>query len=80
LFSATGIERHNKDKRQDRVLRGFRHLDALACVIVTHDRMLDGIRRLRGLGASRTTDATRHNVRRNFFIDARVGGSVGIRF
>jgi hypothetical protein len=28
LFSATGIERDNKDKRQDWVLRGFGQFDA----------------------------------------------------
>jgi hypothetical protein len=35
LFSAMGIERDNKDKRQDWVLRGFRQFDAPVCVIVT---------------------------------------------
>ncbi|NKB16603.1 MAG: nitroreductase [Sphingomonadales bacterium] len=40
LFSAMGIERDNKDKRQDWVLRGFRQFDAPVCVIVTYDREL----------------------------------------
>jgi hypothetical protein len=42
LFSALGIERDNKDKRQDWVLRGFRQCDAPVCVIITYDRVLDG--------------------------------------
>ena len=37
-----GIERDDKDKRQDWVLRGFRQFDAPVCVIVTYDRVLDG--------------------------------------
>ena len=37
-----GIERDNKDKRQDWVLRGFRQFDAPVCVIITYDRVLDG--------------------------------------
>jgi hypothetical protein len=42
LFSAMGIERDNKAKRQDWVLRGFRQFDAPVCVIITYDRVLDG--------------------------------------
>ena len=42
LFSAMGIERHDADRRQDWVLRGFRQFDAPVCVIVTYDRELDG--------------------------------------
>jgi nitroreductase len=42
LFAAMGIERDDKDKRQDWVLRGFRQFDAPVCVIVTYDRALDG--------------------------------------
>ena len=42
LFSAMGIARDDKDKRQDWVLRGFRQFDAPVCVIVTYDRVLDG--------------------------------------
>ena len=42
LFAAMGIERDNKEKRQDWVLRGFRQFDAPVCVIVTFDRELDG--------------------------------------
>jgi hypothetical protein len=39
LFSAMGIERDNKDKRQDWVLRGLRQFDAPVCVIITYDRV-----------------------------------------
>jgi nitroreductase len=42
LFAAMDIERENKAKRQDWVLRGFRQFDAPVCVIVTYDRVLDG--------------------------------------
>lgn len=42
LFEAMGIERHDKEKRQDWVLRGFRQFDAPVCIIVTYDRVLDG--------------------------------------
>jgi nitroreductase len=42
LFAAMGIERDNKEKRQDWVLRGFRQFDAPVCVIITYDRELDG--------------------------------------
>jgi len=37
-----GIERDDKDARQDWVLRGFRQFDAPVCVIVTYDRELSG--------------------------------------
>ena len=42
LFGAMGIERDDKDARQDWVLRGFRQFDAPVCVIVTYDRDLGG--------------------------------------
>ena len=42
LFSAMGIERDNKDKRQDWVLRGFRQFDAPVSIVVTYDRVLLG--------------------------------------
>lgn len=42
LFGAMGIERDNKAKRKDWVLRGFRQFDAPVCVIVTYDRELSG--------------------------------------
>ena len=42
LFGAMGIERDDKDGRQDWVLRGFRQFDAPVCVIVTYDRELSG--------------------------------------
>ena len=35
-----GIERDDKEKRQDWVLRGFRQFDAPVCVIVTYDKEL----------------------------------------
>ncbi|MCV0382127.1 MAG: nitroreductase [Erythrobacter sp.] len=40
LFGAMGIERDDKDGRQDWVLRGFRQFDAPVCVIVTYDSEL----------------------------------------
>lgn len=40
IFAAMGIERNNKDKRHEWVLRGFRQFDAPVCVIVTYDRVL----------------------------------------
>ena len=42
LFEAMGIERADKDARQDWVLRGFRQFDAPVCVIVTYDKELSG--------------------------------------
>ena len=40
LFGAMGIERDDKERRQDWVLRGFRQFDAPVCVIVAYDREL----------------------------------------
>jgi len=42
LFAAMGIERDNKEKRQDWVLRGFRQFDAPVSVVVTYDRSIHG--------------------------------------
>jgi nitroreductase len=42
LFGAMGIERHDKEKRQDWVLRGFRQFDAPVSVVVTYDRSIHG--------------------------------------
>ena len=42
LFAAMGIERDDKDRRQDWVLRGFRQFDAPVCVIIAYDRAVDG--------------------------------------
>ncbi|MFZ1742816.1 MAG: nitroreductase family protein, partial [Pontixanthobacter sp.] len=42
LFSAMGIERDDKDGRQDWVLRGFRQFGAPVCVIIAYDRELSG--------------------------------------
>jgi nitroreductase len=40
LFGAMGIEREDKEGREDWVLRGFRQFDAPVCVIITYDRLL----------------------------------------
>lgn len=42
LFTAMGIERHDKEKRQDWVLRGFRQFDAPVSIVVTYDRSIHG--------------------------------------
>jgi nitroreductase len=42
LFAAMGIEREDKAKRQDWVLRGFRQFDAPVSVVVTYDRSIHG--------------------------------------
>ena len=42
LFAAMGIERHDKDKRQDWVMRGFRQFDAPVSIIITYDKALYG--------------------------------------
>ena len=42
LFGAMGIERHDKARRQDWVLRGFRQFDAPVSVVVTYDRSIHG--------------------------------------
>ncbi len=42
LFAAMGIERENKEKRTDWVLRGFRQFDAPVSVVVTYDRSIHG--------------------------------------
>ncbi len=42
LFEAMGIERHDKEKRQDWILRGFRQFDAPVSVVVTFDKNLEG--------------------------------------
>ena len=43
LFTSMGIERHDKERRLDWTLRGFRQFDAPASIIVTYDRALDDI-------------------------------------
>ena len=40
LFAAMGIDRHDKEKRTDWVLRGFRQFDAPVSIVVTYDRVL----------------------------------------
>ncbi len=42
LFGAMGIERHDKEGRQDWVLRGFRQFDAPVSVVVTYDKVILG--------------------------------------
>lgn len=42
LFGAMGIERDNKEKRTDWVMRGFRQFDAPVSVVVTYDRVIHG--------------------------------------
>jgi nitroreductase len=42
LFAAMGIERHDKDARQDWVLRGFRQFDAPVSIVITYDRSIHG--------------------------------------
>ncbi len=42
LFAAMGIERHDKARRQDWVLRGFRQFDAPVSIVVTYDRSIHG--------------------------------------
>jgi len=42
LFGAMGIERHDKEARQDWVLRGFRQFDAPVSIVVTFDRSIQG--------------------------------------
>ena len=42
LFSAMAIERDNKEKRQDWILRGFRQFDAPVSIVVTYDRSIHG--------------------------------------
>lgn len=42
LFGAMGIERDDKDGRQDWVLRGFRQFDAPVSIVVTYDRVILG--------------------------------------
>lgn len=41
LFAAMGIEREDKARRQDWVMRGFRQFDAPVSVVVTYDKVLD---------------------------------------
>ncbi|MDF1802920.1 nitroreductase [Thalassovita sp.] len=41
LFAAMGIERDDKERRQDWVMRGFRQFDAPASVVVTYDKMIE---------------------------------------
>lgn len=40
LFEAMGIERHDKERRQDWVMRGFRQFDAPVSVVITLDQGL----------------------------------------
>ena len=42
LFAAMGIERHDAERRQDWVMRGFRQFDAPVSIVVTYDKALAG--------------------------------------
>lgn len=42
LFEAMGIERDNKEKRTDWVLRGFRQFDAPVSIVITFDKSIEG--------------------------------------
>ncbi|HDY96127.1 hypothetical protein LCGC14_0449670 [marine sediment metagenome] len=41
LFAAMGIEREDKERRQDWVMRGFRQFDAPVSIVVCFDKSLD---------------------------------------
>ena len=41
LFSAMGIERDDKERRQDWVMRGFRQFDAPVSIVLTYDKILE---------------------------------------
>lgn len=41
LFAAMGIERDNKERRQDWVMRGFRQFDAPVSIVIAYDKNLD---------------------------------------
>lgn len=41
LFEAMGIERHDKERRQDWVMRGFRQFDAPVSVVLSYDKYLE---------------------------------------
>lgn len=41
LFEAMGIERDDKERRQDWVMRGFRQFDAPVSIVVTYDKNLE---------------------------------------
>jgi nitroreductase len=42
LFAAMNIERDNKEKRLDWVMRGFRQFDAPVSIVITYDRSIHG--------------------------------------
>lgn len=42
LFGAMGIERDDKERRQDWVMRGFRQFDAPVSIVVCFDKALEG--------------------------------------
>lgn len=41
LFEAMGIERHDKERRQDWAMRGFRQFDAPVSIVVTYEKCLE---------------------------------------
>ncbi len=43
LFGSMGIERHDRERRLDWTMRGFRQFDAPVSIAITYDRVLDQI-------------------------------------
>ncbi|WP_434445402.1 nitroreductase [Lentzea sp. E54] len=43
LFTSMGIERHDRERRLDWTMRGFRQFDAPVSIAITYDRALDRI-------------------------------------
>ncbi|MGG7567854.1 nitroreductase [Rhodovulum sp. DZ06] len=41
LFAEMGIERHDKEARQDWVMRGFRQFDAPVSIVMTYDKSME---------------------------------------
>ena len=41
LFAAMGMDRYDKERRHDWVMRGFRQFDAPVSIVVTYDKVLD---------------------------------------
>lgn len=43
LFTSMGIQRHDRERRKDWTMRGFRQFDAPVSIAITYDRSLDQI-------------------------------------
>ena len=41
LFAAMGIDRYDKERRHDWVMRGFRQFDAPVSIVLTYDKILE---------------------------------------